>query len=370
VIGATQCPEHPGNACSKDFNVIKRAFSLAVIVAAGYTAAAQAQVGYYQQPQIIHPQQSNQGRIGDGIPATPVVNRASNMLRQDGTAQPQVAAPATVAPAPQPAWTGGGCDSGCAPGCDSNGCDSNGRWRNNGCHTGPGCGTDSGCGGGCDAGAGCCGVGQNYFGGGGGCGDCCDTGCGKYISVFGGWNWLHDLVDDQAPDTRFTTRDGWIAGVAFGKQINCNLRREFEFAHRRNTADQLINNGPNGPFAQDADGDIKATSAMFNLLAHPSCCIMGVRPYVGGGIGVGYIDADANVGRTLFTSDDLAFAWQLRAGVEKEINCCTSLFVEYRYFAIPNADFLVTLPPLVAGGGPVVADYEAENLVFGVNFRR
>jgi opacity protein-like surface antigen len=349
--------------------VIKKALCLAVIVAAGYTAAAQAQVGYYPQPQNFHPHQSNQGRIGDGVPATPVVNRASTMFRQEGVGQPAApTAPAAMAPVPQPAWTGGGCDSGCAPGCDSNGCDSNGHWNNHGCHTAPGCGTDSGCGGGCDAGAGCCGVGQNYFGSCGDCDDCCDTGCGRYISVFGGWNWLHDMVDDRAPDTRFTTRDGWIAGVAFGKQINCNLRREFEFAYRRNTADQLIQDGPNGPFALDADGDIKASSAMFNLLLQPSCCIMGIRPYAGGGIGVGYIDADTIVASNLITSDDLDFAWQIRAGVEKQINCRTSLFVEYRYFAIPDADFLVNVTPTVSA--PLVADYEAENLAFGINFRR
>lgn len=365
VNRAAQGPGHPGNACSKDRTVIKKAFSLAMFVAAGCTAAAYGQVGYYQQPQPTPLQQPGQFRIGDGIPTTPAANRASNMLRQEGAAQPGAAAPAATAPAGQPGGYAG-CDSGCAQGCDGRGCDGRGcdgngagRWQ-----ASPGCDSNAGCcGNGCDSGAGC-GVGQNYFGG---CGDCCDTGCGRYISVFGGWNWLHDLVDDQAPDTRFTTREGWIAGAALGKDINCNLRREFEFAYRRNTADQLVQTGPNGG-TQDADGDIKCSSAMFNLLMQPSRCILGVRPYAGGGLGFGYIDADANVGRTLFTSDDLAFAWQLRAGVEKQINCRASLFMEYRYFAIPDADFQATVP----GGAPtqIQADYEAENLVFGINFRR
>ncbi len=328
-----------------------RKLLLAATVAMGTASTVVAQYGNYQQnPNGASPSMPG-GVIGDGNRQPVIMTNASAPNYNPAAFQAQTQAAPVAGP---------GCDGG-TQGCDSyrGGCDGN---RGQGCDAN-GAGSQ---GAGCDTG---CGVGQNYFAG--GCGQGCNDNCGRYLSVFGGWNGLEDVsFTDQAGTTnRASFQEGWVGGFAIGNQKTCNRRHELEFAFRDNSGDELSVTNANGTFAQPFFGDIQSTSALFNVLLEPSQCILGVKPYIGAGAGLAYIDGDFNDGRaSICYVEDVVFAWQLRAGVQRQINSRVSAFAEYRYFAADDLDLDCRIV-----GGPVTSfpvDYNAENIIFGINITR
>lgn len=208
-------------------------------------------------------------------------------------------------------------------------------------------------------------VGQNYFGN--GCGPGCNNGCGRYLSVFAGWNSLDNFTfnDPQGVPNRADFDEGWIGGFAIGQQKTCFRRHELEFAFRDNSADALTIQNRTIPFF----GDIQASSILYSVLLEPSQGICGLKPFIGAGLGAAYMDADFNDGgQGICYVQDTVFAWQLRAGIAYEINSRVSAFADYRYFAAENLDVHCTV-----AGGPVMTspvDYRAESVVFGIDIKR
>ncbi len=219
---------------------------------------------------------------------------------------------------------------------------------------GGGCG-QGGCGGG--------GCGQGDCGGGGGsygdCNSCCSE---KYVRVFGGWN---DLASFQlGPGTApldFNFRDGWGMGIASGEYLNSNLRREVEFAYRHNSGDNL---SVNGQLVNGLTGNIQAFTGMANLVYElNNLNLGGLRPYVGGGLGLAYVDADLAAGAATYAISDAAFAYQGFAGLEKQVGCDARAFIEYRFLGTTDLD-------LEAGGGSTDVNYEASSVFIGLHFRK
>ena len=323
-------------------SVVNRKLLLAIAVAVGTTSTAVAQVGNFRPDPNGYAPSMPGGVIADGYRQPVIMTNASAPNYNPAAFQ----APNQPAPVAGPGCDAGcGCNGGVAQGCDSNrsGCDGSG-------------------GNGCDSG---CGVGQTYFAG--GCDQGCNDGCGRYLSVFGGWNGVEDVTfnDAAGAPVRASFREGWVTGFAIGSQKTCNRRHELEFAMRDNSADAITTPNGNVPFF----GDVKSTSALYNILLEPSQTVLGFKPYAGAGAGLAYIDGDFNDGgRSICYVEDIVFAWQLRAGVTRELNSRVSAFAEYRYFFADDLD----LDCRVAGG-PVTSsnvDYRAENIVVGINIRR
>jgi len=186
--------------------------------------------------------------------------------------------------------------------------------------------------------SGTCGVGQDYFST-GGCGEC---GCGggadyKYARLFGGLGYVDDV-----PFINFD--DGWGAGGALGRRVG-RRRTELELSYRHNSFDVF-------PLAS---GNLSTTALMANMM-FDILKIGKSNVYAGGGLGIAYGDAHI-VTAPGFDVDDEAFAYQGIVGIERDIRNGMKGFVEYRYL---DADF----------NFPGSVNYAAQNLFFGVEFRR
>lgn len=220
----------------------------------------------------------------------------------------------------------GGCDGG---GCDAGGCDAGVRGA-----------------GGCDAGA--CGATSSC--------DCCNTCCDRYLKVFGGWNNLQDLNTGitalNNPEIDFNS--GWALGVARGRRINENWRRELELVYRNNTVDT----------AGGDSGNINVMS-FGNLLIRDlnNVSLLGATPYVGGGIGGVYVDADYVLGGNPAAISDNAFAWQGLVGMQKQVNDRMFCFAEYRYLGTTDLE-------LEAFNNDYDVQYQTQDLFFGIRICR
>jgi opacity protein-like surface antigen len=132
-----------------------------------------------------------------------------------------------------------------------------------------------------------------------------------YVSLFGGGTFA-DAVEDYygyVYDTRL--KDGFTFGGAVGTLLYPGLRGEIELSWQQNQ------NRDTRPFVAPRaglPGDTDVTFVFANLwkdFGHGM-----VRPYVGGGVGVGMVDTDSDIfGLTRIDDDGVGFAGQLGAGL-------------------------------------------------------
>ncbi len=341
----------------------------AIAIAFGSTSAI-AQTGYYQpsgNPYSVPPRAN--GQMGDY--STNGRIPAQNMSRM-----------APSAPMMNASVQGGGAAAGCAGysnGCAGyapagNGCDG---YANQGCdgYASQGCdGYAGGCGSGCDTGG--CGVGGNFFGG--GCGD-------RYISLYGGWVDYYDTSIDVtiagqangSAQLEFNSNAGWAIGGAFGRRIGCNLRTELETGYRDNTLDsaEISFTAPGAATVfveDDVDGRIQMYLGMYNVYWDFGSQCQRLRPYVGAGAGVAFIDARVStesLGGIAAELDESAFAWQAMAGASWRMSDRAELFSEYRIFGTDDEELTLASGAL---GTSASAEFEtmSNNVMFGVRFIR
>ena len=173
----------------------------------------------------------------------------------------------------------------------------------------------------------------------------------EYVTIFGGWVGVDAFADphpNSAPvvnQTQASFNDGWGLGGAIGRQLTCNLRMESEFVYRNNTGNQFtVNNYNNGNLvgtqSWNVTGQLNSYTTMTNIYRDfkgRGCW----TPYIGGGIGICYLDGDFQVPQIngTYQVDDNCFAYQGIAGVRCQINCRTSLFCEYRYFTTDGVEY-------------------------------
>lgn len=201
-----------------------------------------------------------------------------------------------------------------------------------------------------------------------GCGAASPAGACRhnYVSLFGGWNFLHDYKADfplppaTAPAS-LTFEDGFLLGGALGRKFGSALRGEVEFAFRNNSAETWNLTGATTlPNAGDAD----FYSIMFNSILDLGT-YRNWTPYIGGGIGIGFIDYNgvAIVGPASVSIQDEVFSYQGMVGFSRSINSRINLFSEYRYFGFNSADVEVAGVP---AAGLTAGSTDAENVLFGL----
>lgn len=165
-----------------------------------------------------------------------------------------------------------------------------------------------------------------------------------YISVFGGYS--DSEIDGLAVERRvevptlgqYQLDDGYGFGFAIGQTQGANLRTELEYSFRSNDATTFeLNNLAD----LDLSGDVSASSGMFNFAwdFNNIQSVSRIRPYIGGGVGFSFVDADLeyDTNTKLHTTDidnDTAFAWQAFAGITYQFSTSMNFFVEYRHFDV------------------------------------
>lgn len=186
---------------------------------------------------------------------------------------------------------------------------------------------------------------------------------GFYAEAFGGVSFFDDLsgTGGAALDADFDT--GWTAGGTFGHAFAPGpmgyFAMEIEGAYGQSDLDGLAINGNT---IQDVDGDLGMTQTAVNFLYHFDRGGMLV-PYVGAGIGAGFVNADFQYPGVALDDEDAAFYYQFIGGVSLVLNEKTSLFAEYRYGTMEEFE-------LDRAGGSVVFDeLAAHQAIFGVRIR-
>lgn len=272
----------------------------------------------YLIPGINH--SASQTLSDQSTPALPVVTRARTNQPTTTLPGPNYNTPPVprtpAAPVSKPAVgnsyfnPGSGCDSRGYGGCDAG--------YAGGCQIGD-------CAGGCNSG--CCGsasYGGCGYGNCGGCGyGCCPDKHDHYARFFGGWNWADDI---DFPNQSLSFEDGWGIGLAMGRQVTCNRRRELEVAYRHNS---LGNFTVPGTPAFNATGSTKVYSLMGNVIFDLDSIQLGQASlYTGGGFGGAFLDFD---GQGL-VDEDTALAYQFICGLQRDMRSGAKAFIEYRYF--------------------------------------
>ena len=253
---------------------------------------------------------------------------------------------------------GGGCTTNLGD-CGQSGALFN-RRANNGCGD---CGS-AGCGGGCGIGGGRMGSGgsgalmdrvKNFILPSDGCG-------GRYRSIFGGWSDMQDYngVDSFTGDpVGGTFNDGFILGTARGRYINEHLRVEWESNWRNNSGEDVVTDLGTGPL----DGQFNMFSSLINTVREFGCG--RVRPYIGGGIGLGIQDGEFFVDDDVIRLDDWTFAYQGIIGLNMLQSDRTDFYCEYRYYGNANTG--------IEFNGTEFDDqfgFQSENIVFGFRIKR
>ena len=180
---------------------------------------------------------------------------------------------------------------------------------------------------------------------------------GFYVSLFGGASFLDD-VDTEVSLTGYEydysvdTKTGYLLGGAIGMRVWNPLRAEVELSYARWKAKSYEYEGS---LTYDASGHLSATYLLGNLwIDIPT--ESALTPYVGGGAGVAWVDADTSFNGTALGYGDgqAGFTFQLGAGVKFDLTDWVALDVGYRFKGVLDIDFED------AGGTP--ADFKGGDL--------
>ena len=190
---------------------------------------------------------------------------------------------------------------------------------------------------------------------------------GLYAKIGAGLNYVAPDRDfdgdaDFNADGEFDYDNGIAVITAIGYDYG-KLRGEFEYSYRTNDIRQIDSGTPNfsGFSESDISGDVKSHSIMANLIYDfdyvRQSTSLPVTPYIGGGVGLAFIDYDitgsvATAPGALvapgFNSINLdgterSFTFQGIAGVAIELDENVGIDLEYRYVGYPKRGIPTTL---------------------------
>lgn len=214
----------------------------------------------------------------------------------------------------------------------------------------------------------------------GGRGNDCNQWCPeRYVTIFGGAATFNDIgfnvntVDPAGAPSSFSTilnqNDGWTIGGGIGQRIRRRLRGEIEWSYRNatlNTAEIVVNNVPQAN--ANLDGEINVYRSTSNLFFDFN---PGGRfnAYFGGGVGVGFVDIDAQEPTTpvearLQTS---SFVYQGIVGMSARVKPCVEVFVDYRYSGTDRLELDANSP---AGTLDMDVDITSNDIFVGLRIMR
>jgi outer membrane autotransporter protein len=155
------------------------------------------------------------------------------------------------------------------------------------------------------------------------------------------------LLNDDSNRGRgpeFDLDDGGVIGLGAGYALGNGLRLEGDLRYRSFDSNGTASNGFGAP--SYADGSLASTTLMANLAYDFVLKNTKLQPYLKGGIGAAWNDAEADVvslnrapGWGLYSGNtDTEFAWSLGAGVAYPIDDRLSLTAEYQYLDLGSAE--------------------------------
>ncbi len=158
---------------------------------------------------------------------------------------------------------------------------------------------------------------------------------GLYITVRPSLSVLDDLeFTGPAGTDEIRMTGGFGMSGALGYRFSRFFRADLELAFRSHAIDEYR---PAGGPDLGLDGIVSSGALLANAYMDVPT---GTRltPYIGGGIGAGYVALDSDDRSILDDETDGVFAYQAAAGVQVRFTPLVSLFGGYRYFATTDPD--------------------------------
>ncbi|CAN7522375.1 outer membrane beta-barrel protein [Devosia sp. LjRoot16] len=186
---------------------------------------------------------------------------------------------------------------------------------------------------------------------------------GWYFSVFAGGVWANNVEGDDgsAPGQfyNFDTDIGWLVGVAAGARFTDNLRGEVELS----TGAIGLNDVTVDDIATFAAEGSASTTYLLGNLWFDIDTGSGFTPYIGAGLGAGFVSAEATSVPLAYSIDMSGWGWayQVGAGVKVDVSDNIALDLGYRYKAIVDAD-------LEGGGDDAIVNIGSHVLQAGLTF--
>lgn len=195
-----------------------------------------------------------------------------------------------------------------------------------------------------------------------------------YGFVFGGITFEGEAETDgtitppggnQSVDTEYDT--GYNFGLGVGANITPSIRAEVELAYSESDADDIFFSG-NGDAAEvNVGGGIQITTLFAN--GYYDFDTGGpITPYVGGGLGVAFVEQDLVYGPGVeVNDDDTVFAAQLIAGASYDLSETVALTGDVRYRRLFDIESN-RRAPTGASTGVVSGDYDDVSVNVGLRF--
>lgn len=181
---------------------------------------------------------------------------------------------------------------------------------------------------------------------------------GAYVELFGGLSTPRnndislrsDITGFAGPSVLDVTQNtGFLGGAALGFEIFENIRTEVEFSYQRSSLSDFTASGAfqGQPFDNDATFQ---TATVFGNLWFDLDFLGGdrIKPYIGGGVGLGVIDANLfdNLGAISDVDvDGAVFAYQLGFGVNFGLSQRIDLGAGYRFRGFASSENGLFSPP-------------------------
>lgn len=198
------------------------------------------------------------------------------------------------------------------------------------------------------------------------------------FTVFGGASWLNSVDVDgdsgsqyEGINADFDFDTGFLIGGAVGFTFVDWARTEIEIAYASYDVSGISLSTNGGTDLDNIDANFNALTLMgnmwfgFNMLplvgdpVNTAGSGLGVSPYFGGGIGVGFVSNDGDTADTYsFNDDTTGLAWQVGAGIRWNFASNIGLDLGYRYRNVTNVSF----------NRWDNADFSSQNVTFGVVF--
>lgn len=155
-----------------------------------------------------------------------------------------------------------------------------------------------------------------------------------YVSLFAGALIGEDMGMDYGRVYGLDNKTGFTIGGAIGNYLAPGLRSELELSYMRQAAESY--SGLAGG-SRPSSGDVDQIFVLANLWK--DFHVGAFSPYVGAGVGVGYVNTDDYVfnGATVWETDGAGLAGQFGAGVRVTVTENLALDAGYRFKSIVNA---------------------------------
>lgn len=174
---------------------------------------------------------------------------------------------------------------------------------------------------------------------------------GFYVEGRGGATFAPNIDIDDEPsgfvaaggDIDIDLKTGWQANGAVGYATSIGWRLELEGGYRQNSLDEVeLSIGGRSVSTADLDGKVKVATGMLNgyFDLDPSLYGAGnwpIIPFIGAGVGAALVEIDDSVGSS--DDEDLAFAYQLIAGLSYLVGQNLTVSVSYAYLDTAELDF-------------------------------